>query len=117
MSRCRALAEALLRAGAQVSFYCRDIRVDTKSALQRRGIRVVELPDEEAFLDRDWSREIVVVDGYQFGEDFWRRLLEAHPRRTVCIDDLRGARYVADLVICYNEGVPTARAWAMPTAP
>lgn len=109
MSRCRALAEALLRAGAQVSFYCRDIRVDTKSALQRRGIRVVELPDEEAFLDRDWSREIVVVDGYQFDEDFWRRLLEAHPRRTVCIDDLRGARYVADLVICYNEGVDAAQ--------
>lgn len=109
MSRCRALAEALMAAGAQVSFYCRDVSVDTKSALQRRGIRVVEFRDEEAFLGRDWSREIVVVDGYQFDEDFWRRLLEAHPWRTVCIDDLRSVRYVADLVICYNEGVDTAQ--------
>lgn len=109
MSRCRALAEALLTAGAQVSFYCRDVRADTKSALQRRGIQVVNLPDEEAFLGRDWSREIVVVDGYQFGENFWRRLLEAHPWRTVCIDDLRDVRYVADLVICYNEGVDAAQ--------
>lgn len=107
MSRCRALAEALLAAGARVSFCCRDVRAETRSALQCRGIRVVDLPDEEAFLGRDWSGEIVVVDGYQFGEDFWQRLLAAHPRRSVCIDDLRDIRYVADLVICYNEGVGT----------
>lgn len=105
MSRCRALAEALLAAGAQISFYCQDVRADTKSALQRRGIRVVDLPDEAVFLSEDLSGEVVVVDGYQFGEDFWRHLLAAHPRRTVYIDDLRDMKYTADLVICYNEGV------------
>jgi spore coat polysaccharide biosynthesis predicted glycosyltransferase SpsG len=51
------------------------------------------------------SEDIVVVDGYQFGEDFWQRLLAARPWRTVCIDDLRDIRYVSDLLICCNEGV------------
>ena len=105
MSRCSALAGALQDAGAQVSFYCQDVSTDTKSALQSRGICVVELLDEGAFLDRDWSGEIVVVDGYQFGEDFWQRLLAAHPRRTVFIDDFRRVRYVADLLICCNDGL------------
>lgn len=109
ISRCRALAEALMKAGAQVSFYCRDIRPDTKVELQNLGIQVVGLPDEEAFLSRDWRGQIVIVDGYQFDEDFWQRLLATHPQRSVCIDDLRDIRYVADLVICYNEGVDAAR--------
>ncbi len=105
MSRCRALAEALLDAGAEVTFYCCAVGADSKSALQRRGIGVVHLADEDAFLGQDWSKDIVVVDGYQFGEDFWQRLLATRPRRTVCVDDLRDIFYVADLLICYNEGV------------
>jgi UDP-2,4-diacetamido-2,4,6-trideoxy-beta-L-altropyranose hydrolase len=105
MSRCRALAEALTEAGAEVSFWCRDIRAESRLTLQRCGIRVIDLPDEKAFLCREWSGDIVVVDGYHFGEDFWHCLLTAHPRQTVCIDDLRDIQYVADLVICYNEGI------------
>ncbi len=105
MSRSLALAEVLLGAGAQVSFWCLDILSATKSALQRRGIQVVELMDDDDFLDRDWTDKIVIVDGYQFGDIFWQRLRDSHPRRTVCIDELRGVRYVADLLICYNDGV------------
>jgi UDP-2,4-diacetamido-2,4,6-trideoxy-beta-L-altropyranose hydrolase len=40
MSRCRALAEALTKAGAEVSFWCRDIRAGSRLTLQRFGIRV-----------------------------------------------------------------------------
>ncbi len=105
MSRSRALAEALMVAGAHVTFCCRTIFAGTEAELVRCGISVVHLADEEAFLSQDWNGKIVVVDGYQFGEDFWRRLLATHPLLTVCIDDLRDISYQADLVICYNEGV------------
>lgn len=116
MARCLALAEALLASGALVSFCCRDICSNTRLALLYKGIQVVDLSDEETFLSRDLSGEIVVVDGYQFNEVFWQRLLAAKPRRTVCIDDLRTTRYVADLVICYNEGVSADQFNLAPTS-
>lgn len=105
MSRCRALADALLLAGAQVSFCCRSVRGVTRAALERGGVQVVLLPDDEAFFQMDWRDHVVVVDGYQFDAAFWQRLRAARPRRTVCIDDLRDVQYVADIVICYNEGI------------
>lgn len=105
MSRCRALADALLKARAQVSFWCSNVRTVTRAALEHSGVTVVDLLTEEAFLQQDWRDTVVVVDGYQFNEVFWQRLIAIHPRRTVCIDDFRGIRYLADIVVCYNEGV------------
>lgn len=105
MSRCRALAEALLRAGAEVSFYCRGVRPASRAALQRLGVSVVDLVDEKAFLVQDWRGSVVVVDGYHFDADFWQRLVSAGVSRTVCIDDFRAIPYWADIVVCYNEGV------------
>jgi UDP-2,4-diacetamido-2,4,6-trideoxy-beta-L-altropyranose hydrolase len=105
MSRCRALADALLKAHAQVSFWCSNVRPVTCAALEHSGVTVINLSNEEAFLQQDWSNSVVVVDGYQFNEVFWQRLMAIHPRRTVCIDDFRGIRYLADIVVCYNEGL------------
>lgn len=105
MSRCRALADALLKADAQVSFWCSEVRSVTRAALEHRGVTVVDLMTEEAFFQQDWGDTVVVVDGYQFDDVFWQRLMATHPRRTVCIDDFRGIRYLADIVVCYNEGV------------
>jgi len=68
-------------------------------------VTVVDLVNEEAFLQQNWRDTVVVVDGYQFDEVFWQRLMATHPRRTVCIDDFRGIPYLADIVVCYNEGV------------
>ena len=105
MSRCRALADALLKAHAQVSFWCSNVRTVTRAALEHSGVTVVDLLAEEAFLQHDWRDPVVVVDGYQFNEVFWQRLMAIHPRRTVCIDDFRGILYLADIVVCYNEGI------------
>jgi spore coat polysaccharide biosynthesis predicted glycosyltransferase SpsG len=66
---------------------------------------VVDLLDEQAFLAYDWSSSVVVVDGYHFDTDFWRRLVSVGVSRTVCIDDFRAIPYCADIVVCYNEGV------------
>lgn len=105
MSRCRALAEELVLAGAEVSFYCRGVRPASRTALQLLGVTVVDLVDERAFLAQDWSSSVVVVDGYQFDTDFWQMLVSAGVSRTVCIDDFRAIPYQSDIVICYNEGV------------
>ena len=105
MSRCRALADALLKAHARVSVYCRSVRPATRAALESSGASVVDLLSEETFLQQDWRESVVVVDGYQFDEVFWQGLLAARPQRTVCIDDFREVRYLADIVVCYNEGI------------
>lgn len=105
MSRCRALADALVRAGAKVSFYCRDVRPASREALRQIGVTLVDLVDEQAFLTQDWRSSVVVVDGYHFDADFWQRLVSAGTIRTVCIDDFRPIPYLADIVVCNNEGV------------
>lgn len=109
MSRCRALADALVRAGAEVSFYSRGVRPASRAALQRLGVSVVDLVDEHAFLAQDWRSSVVVVDGYHFDADFWQGLVSAGTSRTVCIDDFRAIPYRADIVVCYNEGVSSGQ--------
>jgi len=106
MSRCRALADALVRAGADVSFWCRGgLRKASRDALERLGVKIVDLMDEQTFLAQDWRASVVVVDGYHFDAEFWQRLLSADAICTVCIDDFRAIPYKADIVVCYNEGV------------
>jgi UDP-2,4-diacetamido-2,4,6-trideoxy-beta-L-altropyranose hydrolase len=105
MSRCRVLAEALVRAGAHVCFYCRFIRPASRQAISLIGVKVVDLVNEQTFLGQDLRGSVVVVDGYHFDADFWQGLVSAGARRTVCIDDFREIPYRADIVVCYNEGV------------
>jgi UDP-2,4-diacetamido-2,4,6-trideoxy-beta-L-altropyranose hydrolase len=105
MSRCRALAEALLKAHAEVTFHCHAIRQVTRQELQGRGVRVIDVTNEQDFLSQDWHDCVVIVDGYQFDTDYWRQLVSTGACRTVFIDDFRGVPYLADLVICNNEGV------------
>ncbi len=105
MSRCRALADALKQYGAVISFCCRSLRQSSRTALEMSGVIVVDLVDDQDFLAQDLRSSIVVVDGYQFGADFWQRLLTVGASCTVCIDDFRAIPYQADIVICYNEGV------------
>jgi spore coat polysaccharide biosynthesis predicted glycosyltransferase SpsG len=105
MSRCCALAQALLCEGVEISFYCQHVLLETKSKLERLGIKVVELSNESSFLNNDFTNVVIVVDGYQFEEDYWIRLNSLGAARTVCIDDFRKTSYLADIVVCYNEGV------------
>ena len=50
MSRCRALANALLKSNAQISFWCSQMRNVTLAALEHRGVTMIDLLTEEAFL-------------------------------------------------------------------
>jgi UDP-2,4-diacetamido-2,4,6-trideoxy-beta-L-altropyranose hydrolase len=105
MARCLALAEALLSANAEVSFWCCSVRPTTRAVLKQRGITLVDILTDESFFESSWCDTVVVVDGYQFDELFWHRLIETRPLRTVCIDDFQNITYLADIVVCYNEGV------------
>jgi UDP-2,4-diacetamido-2,4,6-trideoxy-beta-L-altropyranose hydrolase len=105
MSRCYALAIALMSADAKVYFFSKEILPKTKLALTHVGINSIKLKDEKSFLNQDMTDVIVVVDGYHFEADFWEELMFSTPRLTVCIDDYRRVKYLADIVICYNEGV------------
>ncbi len=105
MSRCLALAEAIVRANAEVEFWCMGVRPSTRKALEQLGAKLVDLIDDQTFLDQDWQNSIVVVDGYHFDEIFWQHLVAKSPIRSVCIDDLRSIHYWADIVVCNNSGV------------
>jgi UDP-2,4-diacetamido-2,4,6-trideoxy-beta-L-altropyranose hydrolase len=105
MARCLALAEALLSANARVSFWCCSVRPITRALLKQRGIALIDILTDASFFESSWCNTVVVVDGYQFDELFWQRLIETRPLRTVCIDDFRNTTYLADIVVCYNEGV------------
>ena len=105
MSRSRALAGELVRKGAEISFYCRSVLPSSRAALQRIGVRVFDLVDEQTFLSQDWRNFVVIVDGYHFDICFWKGLVSSGTNRTVYIDDFRAIPYLADIVVCYNEGV------------
>ena len=105
MSRCFALASALMSADAQVSFFCKEILPKTKREIAQLGINFIELQNEKSFLNQDMTNVIVIVDGYHFDSEFWAELMFSVPRLAVCIDDFRGVKYFADIVICYNEGI------------
>ena len=98
MSRCRAMADTLLKANPQISFWCSKVRNGTRAALEQSGLTVVDLMTEEAFLQQNWRDTVVLVDGYQFHDVCWQHLIAIHPRRSVCVDDFRGTRYLADIM-------------------
>jgi UDP-2,4-diacetamido-2,4,6-trideoxy-beta-L-altropyranose hydrolase len=105
MARCLALADALLSVNVTVSFWCCNVRPVTRAALKQRGITLVDILTDESFFESTLCDRVVVVDGYQFDEFFWQRLIAKRPLRTVCIDDFRNITYLADIVVCYNEGI------------
>jgi hypothetical protein len=98
MSRCWAMADTLLKAKAQISFRGSKVRNGTRTSLKLVGLTVVDLMPEEAFLQQDWRDTVLLVDGYQFDDVCWKRLIAIRPRRSVCIDEFRSIRYSADIL-------------------
>jgi UDP-2,4-diacetamido-2,4,6-trideoxy-beta-L-altropyranose hydrolase len=104
MARCSALAQALKNAGCNVEFYCINVSLHTRRKLEKLGIQVIDIKSDFEFLRLDLSEAVVVVDGYQFYEDFWK-VLESIAKKTVYIDDYRGVDYRCNVLLCNNEGV------------
>lgn len=104
MSRCRALAHALLLAGCHIEFYCAKISNSASRELEDSGFHVSLLQTEQEFLDEDLSESVVIVDGYQFEPELGSALRK-RAWKTVYVDDYRGVDYDCDVLICNNEGL------------
>lgn len=86
-----------------ITFCCRMIPDTLKSELDRSGFTLEILADEEDFHNRTGAETVVVLDGYNFGTDYQRKI-KATSAFLVCIDDLHNERFYADMIInqCYG---------------
>lgn len=108
MSRCRALACAFLKANYQVKFICLSIRSTSRVWLELMNVRVIDIKSNNDLWEINLSDCLVIVDGYHFSANFWHYLC-SKAWKTICIDDFRNVHYIADAVICYNEGVSASQ--------
>lgn len=95
--RCSALAH-MLKDYFEINFFCKEIPQSNKTELQQSGFPVVQIESEEQFIDSVSRESIVVLDSYEFGTDYQRKI-KAVGAKLVCIDDLHDKHYVADVVI------------------
>ncbi|MDP8237688.1 MAG: hypothetical protein P9X24_01240, partial [Candidatus Hatepunaea meridiana] len=101
--RCLALAQAWQDNGGDVVYASVRLPTAIQERLTAESIKVlpIETDDLESDADRtvdiakDLSAEWVVVDGYKFNFDYYRRLKSAG-LRILQIDDNGGERYCAD---------------------
>jgi UDP-2,4-diacetamido-2,4,6-trideoxy-beta-L-altropyranose hydrolase len=127
--RCLTLADGLMKAGAKVSFVCREHEGNLCELVEERGIEVVRLPPESgqqayefypahaAWLMSTWEDDAartldaicaqgtkpdwLVVDHYAL-EERWHRALRPAVGRILAIDDVADRRHDCDLLLDQN---------------
>ncbi len=107
--RCLTLAQLLVRAGFQVSFVTRSHEPGGADLIASAGYELSVLvedatPEEDVAFTAMVSRDaaVVVTDGYFVDDSYQQRIVDETGAVLVCIDDLSGARFVADLVVNSN---------------
>lgn len=98
--RCIALAH-MLKDDFEIHFICLACPEDTIKEIITAGFFYTKIGSEEVFLNILLGGEIVVLDGYTFGEDYQKEL-KTKGCTLVCIDDLHDRNFYADLII--NHG-------------
>lgn len=111
LMRCLALAQAWKRSGGEVSFITACESRQILARLSREGIEVNTLrgPDRathgweamSGILDQH-PEAWVVIDGYDFGADFQKRIRNAGHPLLVIDDTAHHRRYVADIILNQN---------------
>jgi UDP-2,4-diacetamido-2,4,6-trideoxy-beta-L-altropyranose hydrolase len=100
VSRCLALAEPWVKAGANVVLLTREPSAATRERAERAGVIVEDLKGELDAVVGEW----VVLDGYHFTAEDQRRWKQ-RGARLLAFDDGGGAhRYCADFVLNQNFG-------------
>jgi UDP-2,4-diacetamido-2,4,6-trideoxy-beta-L-altropyranose hydrolase len=108
--RCRALARALRRRGAEVVFFCRRLPVWLSKELESDGFRHVPLGDDddeiEMFLEclqrEGDSFDWLVADHYGWHEQH-ESAAASYVRRLMVIDDLADRRHCCQLLLDQND--------------
>ena len=101
--RCSALAH-MLKNDFNIIFFCRSIPKSLEQEFNKSGFKVIHIKDDEEFLESISNDKIVVLDGYNFGLDYQRKVKETGCK-LVCIDDLHDRKFVADLIINHTPGI------------
>ncbi len=97
--RCLALAE-MLGSDYNRRFAIVQPAPEIVKLIEEKGVEIVELTadDPEEFLTSIRADDVVVLDGYSFGEDF-QRAVRLRAKALVFIDDLVTGHQVADVVV------------------
>jgi UDP-2,4-diacetamido-2,4,6-trideoxy-beta-L-altropyranose hydrolase len=104
--RCLALAN-MLNGQFSMRFAIVEPTPDVHALLENAGLAVISLPappNDLSFFNTIAPDEIVVLDGYSFGESFQNHV-RSRARKLVLIDDLVAGHYVADALINHAGGV------------
>jgi len=114
--RCLALAQAWKDAGGEVTFACTEIAPGLAARLQEESIGLQRVSaargtltdaDRTARIACGMSADWIVLDGYQFGADYQRRIKELGCRLLAIDDYGHAGHYRADYVLNPN-GYATA---------
>lgn len=108
--RCMALARYLVKQGAQVTFFCREIPESMVSSLiAQPGLHLKRIPPEGEDSDQtirlltletaQW--EWLVVDHYELDTQ-WEKKLKPHVKAILVIDDLANRSHDCDLLLDQN---------------
>ena len=130
--RCLALADELVRGGAEVSFISRDLPGNINQIIEQRGYSLYRLPVEEDYstlfdrndynghlrislleeveqtivalksIRRGKTIPLLVVDHYYLDER-WEKLIRPFVNRIMVIDDLANRRHDCDVLVDHNQ--------------
>ncbi len=89
---------------SRITFVCRLITENFKKELQKDGIKVIEIDSDSDFLEMVNQDSFVVLDGYQFTDDYQKKIKQKGCK-LVCIDDIHEGEYHCDMIINQAPGV------------
>lgn len=98
--RCIALAN-MLKDYFNIKFVCKDIPEKIKKILSDSHFSIQIIVEESEFFSIIKSKNIIVLDGYQFDTDY-QKIVKSKECKLVCIDDMHYYKFSCDLII--NHG-------------
>ena len=101
--RCLALAQ-MIYPSQEIHFYCTEIPLSIAEDMLSLGFGFTRIQSENEFLNTLNESTTVVLDHYGLGTDF-QQLVKNSGSKLVCIDDLGGQFFFADVIINHAPGV------------
>ena len=104
VTRCIALSRMLESAFGNIQFVLKRPEATVSNLFLSEQLQMIDVNNEDEFIDLLDGKEIVVLDGYNFDTDIQEKI-RATGSLLVCIDDLHNKHFIADLLINHAPGV------------
>jgi len=101
--RCLAMVQ-MVEGRYKITFVCREITADFKYILSKNNYKLIQISNENEFLDLCDDTKIVVIDGHHFPSELYQQVREKGSQ-IVCIDDLHDKNYHSDVIINQAPGI------------